>query len=67
MSQHDKAQTICGHLKAAGLETNESVILVYNLPDNDRGQTDHQAVAIVKPTGTAEEQVTYLCADPALG
>ena len=28
MSKHDKALTICGHLKAAGLETNESVIRV---------------------------------------
>ena len=44
------------------------LIRVYNLPDNDRGRTDHQAVAIVKPTGTAEEQMmAYLCADPALG
>ena len=50
-----------------GLETNESLIRLYNLPGNDRGPTDHQAVAVVKPTGTAEEQVTYLCADPALG
>ena len=67
MSQHDKALTICTHLKAAGLEANVSVILVCNLSDNDRGRTDHQAVAIVKPTGTAEEQMKYLCADPALG
>ena len=31
MSDPDKALTICGHLKAAGLETNESVIRVINL------------------------------------
>ena len=62
MSQHDKALTICTYLKAAGLEANGSVVLVYNLSDNDRGRTDHRAVAIVKPTGTAEEQMKYLCA-----
>ena len=67
MSDHDKALTICGHLKAAGLETNESAIRVYNLPKSDVGQTDHQAVAVLKPTGEEQEQLTYLCADSAMG
>ena len=67
MSNHDKALTICGHLKAVGLETNESVIRVYNLPKSDVGQTDHQAVAVLKPTGGEEEQLTYLCADSEMG
>jgi len=62
-----KAHTACDHLKAAGIETDATVIRIFNLPNNDRGKTDHQAVAVVKPTGTAEEQMTYLCADPALG
>ena len=55
MSKHDKALTICGHLKAAGLETNESVIRVYNLSESDRGRTDHEAVVVLKPTGGEEE------------
>ena len=67
MSDHDKALTICGHLKAAGLETNESAIRVYNLSKNVVGQTDHQAVVILKPTGEEEEQLTYLCADSTMG
>ena len=50
-SDPDKALTICGHLKAAGLETNESVIRVINLSKSDVGRTDHQAIAILKPTG----------------
>ena len=43
MSDPDKALTICGHLKAAGLETNESAIRVINLSKSDVGQTDHWA------------------------
>ena len=67
MSGPDKAPTICGHLKAAGLETNESVIRVINLSKSDIGRTDHQAIVILKPTGEEEEQLTYLCADHSMG
>ena len=35
----DKALTICGHPKAAGLETNERVIRVINLSKSDVGRT----------------------------
>ena len=48
-------------------ETNESAIRVYNLSKSDVGQTDHQAVVVLKPTGEEEEQITYLCADSAMG
>ena len=67
MASSDKAQSLCDHLKAAGLETSASLIRVYNLSGNDRGPTDHEAVAVIKPTGTAEGQVAVMCADPALG
>ena len=63
----DKALTICGHLKAAGLETNESVIRVINLSKSDFGRIDHQAIVILKPIGKEEEQLAYLCADPIMG
>ena len=55
MSDPDKALTIYGHLTAAGLETNESVIRVINLSKSDVGRTDHHAIAILKPTGKDEE------------
>jgi len=67
MGDPDKALTVCGHLKAAGLETNESVIRVINLSKGDVGRTDHQATVILKPTGKEEEQLTCLCADPIMG
>ena len=67
MTSSDKAQSLCDHLRAAGLETSASLIRVYNLSGNDRGPTDHEAVAVIKPTGTAEGQVAVMCADPALG
>ena len=67
MASSDKAQSLCDHLKAAGLETSASLIRVYNLSGNDRGPTDREAVAVIKPTGTAEVQVAVMCADPALG
>ena len=54
-------------LKAAGLEANAGLIRVYNLPENDRGPTDHEAVAVIKPTGTEEAQVAVMCADSAHG
>ena len=62
-----KAHILCGKLQGAGLKTNESAIRVLNCSVSDTGQTDHQAIVIVKPTGPEEEQLTYLCADPALG
>ena len=67
MSDPDKALTICGHLKAAGLETNESVTRVINLSKSDFGRADHQAIAILIPTGKEEEQLTYLRADSTMG
>ena len=54
MASSDKAQSLCDHLKAADLETSASLTRVYNLSGNDRGPTDHEAVAVIKPTGTAE-------------
>ena len=57
MTSNDKAQRLCDSLKAAGLEANAGLIRVYNLSENDRGPTDHEAVAMIKPTGTAEVQV----------
>ena len=62
ISDPDKA-----HLKAAGLETSETVIRVINLSKSDLGRTDHQAIVILKPTGEEEEQLTYLCADHSMG
>ena len=50
----------CGHLKAAGLETNESAIRVINLSKSDVWRTDHQAIVILKPAGEEEEQLTRL-------
>ena len=38
-----------------------------NCSDDDTGPTEHYTIAILKPTGPEEEQLTYLCADPALG
>ena len=67
MTSNDKAQRLCDSLKAAGLEANAGLIRVYNLPDNDRGPTDHEAVAVIKPTGTEEAQVAVMCADSAYG
>ena len=54
MASSDKAQRLCDSLKAVGLESDPGLIRVYNLPDNDRGPTDHEAVAVIKPTGAEE-------------
>jgi hypothetical protein len=66
-SDSAQALLVCSQLQGVGLKTNESTIRVLNCPDNDTGQTKHQAIVIVKPTGPEEEELTYLCADPALG
>ena len=55
------------NLKAVGLEANAGLILIYNLSENDRGPTDHEAVAVVKLTGAEEAQVAFTCADSAYG
>ena len=44
MSDPDKALAICGHIKAAGLETNESVIRVINLSKRRRATSDEQII-----------------------
>ena len=67
MSPGDKAQRLCDSLTAAGLETDPSLILTYNQSETDRGPTDHEAVAVVKLTGTEEAQIAYTCADTAYG
>jgi hypothetical protein len=66
-SDRAKALIISRQLKGVGLETDESAIRAINCSKSDTGQTDYQAVAILKPTGEEEEQLTYLCADPSLG
>ena len=67
-SESAKALLLCSQLQGVGLKTNESAIRVLNCSNNDTGQTEHHAIVIVKPTGPEEEeQLTYLCADPALG
>ena len=66
-SDSAKALLFCSQLQGVGLKTNESAIRVLNCSDSDTGQTDHQAIVIVKPTGPEEEQLTSLCVDPALG
>ena len=69
-SGNKQALLLCKQLQGVGLTTNESAIRVLNCSDNDTGQTEHHAIVIVKPTTgpeEAEEQLTYLCADPALG
>ena len=60
-SDSAKALLICSQLQGAGLKTNESAIRVLNCSNSDTGQTDHQAIAIVKPTGPEKEQLTYQC------
>ena len=67
MSSSDKAQRWCDSLKAVGLVSDPSLILIYNLSENDRGPTDHEAVAVVKLTGAEEAQVAFTCADSAYG
>ena len=63
-----KALVLCSQLKGVELETNESAIRVLNCSKSDTGQTDHQTIVIVKPTGPEEEeQLTCPCADPSLG
>ena len=62
-----KALLIFSQLQGAGLNTNESSFQVPHYSDSGTGQTDHQAIVIVKLTGPEEEQLTYLCADSAPG
>ena len=52
MDDLTKAHTVRGHLKAAGLETDEILIRVCNMSANDRGQTDHQAACGQAPLST---------------
>ena len=67
MAPSEKAQQLCDCLKAVGLESDPGLIRVFNLSDTDRGQTEHEAVAVVKPTGAEEAQIAFMCADSAYG
>ena len=67
MAPSEKAQQLCDCLKAVGLESDPGLIRVSNLSDTDRGQTEHEAVAVVKPTGAEEAQIAFMCADSAYG
>ena len=66
-SDKDKALLFLKQLRGVGLPTNESAIRVLSCSDDDTAQTEHHAIVIVKPTGPEEEELTYLCAGPALG
>ena len=65
-SDNNKALLLCKQPQGIGLKTKESSIRILNCLDRGTRQTEHHAVVMVKPTGPEEEQLTYLCADPAL-
>ena len=67
MPSSDKAQSLYDHLTAAGLDACLTLIRVFNLSDTDRGPTDHEAVAVIKPTVKSASQIAVMCADPTLG
>ena len=57
-SANDKVLLLSKQLQSIGLKTNEIAIRLLNCSGCDTGQTEHHAIAMMKPTGPEEEQLT---------